>query len=1092
MMKHNMKYGFLSVAAALAVLTLTGCQRENLTVNTSDSSDVLKFSVGFAGSGELVLSKGATLASEDGTVSIPLSCTVTDGIEVNLPDAAVARKSASLTKGTQINSETEFLDAGLTSFTAAGWNSDKSEFIPSSTTVSYSDSKWQTLSVYKWRGVESKTFLAYANLPSSGATVANSVDPAVKQTFNYTVPTDARQQNDVMLGWYEGNGGGTATAAITMVHPLTAVVFKAGEIDESITAIKNISIAGVYTSGKADVTYELSGSDIVPTYDWKAGTVADTRTGSQTVTLAPLSPAEKLEIDEDDNTIGVPFIILPQAVAAGALTLKITVVKDGADAVLAASVPAGIWQEGKTNTFTLGYTAPEDPLLPGIFSVSSTKQVRFARGNLFSKRSGSAGSYTYEFAMESHQYDYRTRYQDDTKEGTASGPCVINGVAGYTPNDMSGVFLWDIYDEDGYGAFETSLTSGTKSGSDVLDFGQVFGTDTKWTTLTQSEFEYLTNGGSIGTPSRPNANNLIKKATIHLSGTVDVVGFVIAPDDFTGTLAAEYTLSDWETAEEASGLVFLPWIGRDSEFYDFTESRPFYWSKTVATTGDYYAYCLTNNYSSPTVSATDREDACPVRLVQKVEKSVEYEYVDLGLSVLWATFNIGAETPEGFGDYFAWGDVAGRTPATTGTNAFAAKPFSWTNTPFNNGETDIDATYFIDHKSEWVTDDNTLKPEYDAASVNWGDSWRMPTKAEFDELIANTNCSYTSNFESTGVCGFVFTNKKDASKSIFLPVANFGEANDLTTLNYGNYWSSSLNTVNYYPQRAYYLHMQTDVDISTGVTSSHTGRYIGNSVRPVMDKPLPEGALRGLFSVSATEQVHFSKGNLYCTDNGTSASPRYTFGFEQKQYDLRLRNSAGNFSMKDGSLYTVPENESGMFQWNKSNAVNGNDYGAFSTGSPSGEYSDHIDWGKTISEKWFTLNTDQWDYLVGRTSSTGKSLISWAVVGRIGGIGGLVLAPDNYSGFDSEYFECTLSDWQNYESKGCVFLPACGEISLSGTTYSYDTSSYYMTSDAATEGSGNSNILCASYDDSSSKVSASVGSASRSAAHPVRLVIFAD
>ena len=346
-MKRISKYSILFSAAMLAVASLTGCQRDELAGEAGNGSDILSFSVGFAGSGELTATKGATLTSDDGTVSIPVSCSVTDGIEVDLPGA---RKSASATRGTQINSESEFLGEGLTSFTAAGWNGDKTEFVPSSpaTVVSYSDGKWKTDATYKWRGSDSKTFLAYANLPSSGATVANSVDPAVKQTFTYTVPTDARQQNDIMLGWYEGNGGGTATAAITMVHPLTAVVFKKGEINADAIAIKSISISGIYESGTADVTYSLSGSTVVPSYTWSS------RTGSQTVTLNPAEDATELEVSAD-NVIGEPFIVLPQNVTASTLKLTVTVVKDGEESVLAAFIPAGTWQEGKTNTYTIGY-----------------------------------------------------------------------------------------------------------------------------------------------------------------------------------------------------------------------------------------------------------------------------------------------------------------------------------------------------------------------------------------------------------------------------------------------------------------------------------------------------------------------------------------------------------------------------------------------------------------------------------------------------------------------------------------------------------------------------------------------------------------
>ena len=101
MMKHNTKYSILSVAAALTVAAFGSCQREELTVNNPAGNDNLNFSVGFAGSGEITLTKGATLTSQDGTVSIPLSSTVTDGINVNLPGAA---ESAKATKGTQINS----------------------------------------------------------------------------------------------------------------------------------------------------------------------------------------------------------------------------------------------------------------------------------------------------------------------------------------------------------------------------------------------------------------------------------------------------------------------------------------------------------------------------------------------------------------------------------------------------------------------------------------------------------------------------------------------------------------------------------------------------------------------------------------------------------------------------------------------------------------------------------------------------------------------------------------------------------------------------------------------------------------------------
>ena len=98
-MKHT-AYTILFIVLAVSIV-LCSCQHDDLKIDNSFADDILNFSVGFAGNGEIVLSKGATLTSQDGTVSIPLSSTVTDGINVNLPGAA---ESAKATKGTQINS----------------------------------------------------------------------------------------------------------------------------------------------------------------------------------------------------------------------------------------------------------------------------------------------------------------------------------------------------------------------------------------------------------------------------------------------------------------------------------------------------------------------------------------------------------------------------------------------------------------------------------------------------------------------------------------------------------------------------------------------------------------------------------------------------------------------------------------------------------------------------------------------------------------------------------------------------------------------------------------------------------------------------
>ena len=165
-----------------------------------------------------------------------------------------------------------------------------------------------------------------------------------------------------------------------------------------------------------------------------------------------------------------------------------------------------------------------------------------------------------------------------------------------------------------------------------------------------------------------------------------------------------------------------------------------------------------------------------------MEKNNEYGMVDLGLpsGLKWADRNVGAESPEAYGDYFAWGETAPR-----GENWSADTPYDWAHAPFN-----FDETYFNEHKSEWLTEDGTLKPVYDAAHAAMGGSWRMPTSAEMQELLDGTTQSVE---ELNGISGMRFTSK-DNGNSIFMPFAGLRHASDVSLVgNLGGAWSSSLN-----------------------------------------------------------------------------------------------------------------------------------------------------------------------------------------------------------------------------------------------------------------------------------------------------------
>ena len=189
----------------------------------------------------------------------------------------------------------------------------------------------------------------------------------------------------------------------------------------------------------------------------------------------------------------------------------------------------------------------------------------------------------------------------------------------------------------------------------------------------------------------------------------------------------------------------------------------------------------------------------------------DFEWVDLGLSVKWATCNVGASTPEEYGDYFAWGETE---PKST---------YNWSTYKYCNGS-DSTLTKYNNSSSYGTVDNKTvLDKTDDAAAVNWGGSWRIPTEAEQDEL--RDNCSWIWTTQS-GVNGYKVTSKKNGN-SIFLPAA--GTRNDSSFLlagSSGYYWSSSLYTE--YPNDAWNVYFG-----SGGVYRSFRRRYCGLSVRPV-------------------------------------------------------------------------------------------------------------------------------------------------------------------------------------------------------------------------------------------------------------------
>ena len=198
---------------------------------------------------------------------------------------------------------------------------------------------------------------------------------------------------------------------------------------------------------------------------------------------------------------------------------------------------------------------------------------------------------------------------------------------------------------------------------------------------------------------------------------------------------------------------------------------------------------------------------------EKFDTSITYNAVDLGLpsGILWADRNIGAATPEAYGDYFAWGETEPKDY------------YDWSTYKWCNGSYDTQTKYCTNSSYGTVDGKTVLDLEDDAAYVNMGSEWRMPTHDELKELYNNCSWSWTTQ---NGVSGYKVTGPN--SNNIFLPAAGYRDNSNLIYAgSYGYYWSSSL--VESYPYDAYALYFYSGFYYWYGCD-----RCCGQSVRAVV------------------------------------------------------------------------------------------------------------------------------------------------------------------------------------------------------------------------------------------------------------------
>ncbi len=501
-----------------------------------------------------------------------------------------------------------------------------------------------------------------------------------------------------------------------------------------------------------------------------------------------------------------------------------------------------------------------------------------------------------------------------------------------------------------------------------------------------------------------------------------------------------------------------------------------------------------------------------------------HSFVDLGLpsGLLWATCNVGASAPEQIGDYYAWGETQTKSNYSLSTYQYASNTISLS---------DISGTL------------------YDAARVNWGGEWRMPSRNEVAELTSNCSQKDTT---INGQSGLLLRGVN--GNYIFIPCAGHWCNSEVMELTCKGFWTSTA-TGSRYAYRAWewtYISFsereqgfQIRPVISGGAslsTQTHTltlyadgcenpNVYVFDEGQQVSISAIPQennqfvqwsdgntdnprtitmtqnltltavftavgggstGGI-GLFSVSATQQVTFSPGNLQY-----QASTN-TWRFAEHQWDIvgmgYGQTNTSSHCYIGGTVQNCDNRQIGssyngwidLFGWGTSGWNSGaNAYQPYLTSQtnsdyyPGGSYQNSLtgnyanaDWGvyNQIGDdapgSWRTLTRDEWVYLF-NTRANASSKYGAA---KVNGVTGVVVLPDNWvlpsgCGFTSGMTSASIwydwsyvattniytsAQWQLMESAGAVFLPAAGRRYGAAVSYAGSYGLYWSSTQVNTD-----------------------------------------
>lgn len=251
--------------------------------------------------------------------------------------------------------------------------------------------------------------------------------------------------------------------------------------------------------------------------------------------------------------------------------------------------------------------------------------------------------------------------------------------------------------------------------------------------------------------------------------------------------------------------------------------------------------------------------------------------VDLGLpsGIKWASFNVGATSPEEYGGYYAWGETEEKTD------------YSWETYKWCKGNYNTLTKYCTNRYLGTIDWKTTLESGDDVATAKWGGAWRMPTKVEIDELCNNCTWTWTTH---NGVDGYQVAGPN--GNCIFLPAAGYRNGSEVYYRGADGYYWSSAYSGDYGNHYACNILCLDDGNCNVG----YDYRYIGNTVRPVCDSNLLEKVVSDEQELSKEYNINESHNKRKLRD--------IEFRYER---DVFLYLNSYKFVSEDGDVITFGE-----------------------------------------------------------------------------------------------------------------------------------------------------------------------------------------